>query len=409
MNAVRELESPAAPPRIKSGYLSVVLKVSERCNLACPYCYFFFGGDDTYKKHPPFIGERTVDAAIEFITRLKHDGGVRQVRVGFHGGEPLLVKKQRFREMCAAFRAGLGDDPDLALVLQTNGVLIDREWVDVFGEFDVRIGVSIDGTEAMHDSTRVTRKGLGTYAQTRQGWQYLIEAAAQGRIREPSILCVVSPGHSGGEVFRHFAGELQARSMNFLLPDVTYDTPGLSSEFFRGCGDFLIDVCREWFASERRDVSVRFLNEALGPLISDELMHHAQAKHDPLGQVCISSSGSVCPDDVIRAYAAHFSETGEHVEHSSLESIERAASWMELRRAYERLPEGCADCTWRALCRGGELQHRYSRARAFDNPSIHCDSLKRVYAYVVSRLLASGYSAADVSRRLGAPLEKENA
>ncbi|HEV2739171.1 MAG TPA: hypothetical protein VGU66_11380, partial [Candidatus Elarobacter sp.] len=53
-----EQDVTARKPRtLKTDFLSVVLKVAERCNLACPYCYFFFGGDDSYLLHPAFISD----------------------------------------------------------------------------------------------------------------------------------------------------------------------------------------------------------------------------------------------------------------------------------------------------------------------------------------------------------------
>ena len=47
--------------------LHIILKISERCNLACTYCYFFEGGDDSWKKHTPIIKYVTLEKLTAFI------------------------------------------------------------------------------------------------------------------------------------------------------------------------------------------------------------------------------------------------------------------------------------------------------------------------------------------------------
>lgn len=388
------------PKSLKTDFLSVVLKVAERCNLACPYCYFFFGGDDSYLLHPAFISDAALDNVIAFTRKAKHDSGARAVRVGLHGGEPLLLKKQRFREMCLKFRAALGDEPALTLTVQTNGVMIDSEWIDVFSECKVRVGVSMDGPESIHNQTRITKRGKGTYAETRRGWQLLVDAADAGKLTFPGLLCVVSPEHSGRAIFEHFVDDLGARGVNFLLPDFTHDAPEATPALIERCGDFMIDVCRAWFDCNKPEVRLRFLDEIIGPLVNDELARRAHVKHDPLGQVCISSNGELCPDDVMRGFAAHMQSTGEHVERSVFHDLIENRSWAELSDAQETLPPTCQSCMWKNVCGGGLLQHRYSKENGFANPSIYCASLKRVYGYVASRLVTSGYPIEEVERRL---------
>jgi len=35
--------------------IEVVLKLTERCNIDCTYCYVFNKGDESYKKHPKYF------------------------------------------------------------------------------------------------------------------------------------------------------------------------------------------------------------------------------------------------------------------------------------------------------------------------------------------------------------------
>jgi uncharacterized protein len=53
--------------------------------------------------------------------------------------------------------------------IQTNGTLIDDEWCELFLSEDMRVGLSIDGPEFVHDHHRVTRSGHSTFRQVMRG------------------------------------------------------------------------------------------------------------------------------------------------------------------------------------------------------------------------------------------------
>ena len=60
------------------------------------------------------------------------------------------------------------------------------------------------------------------------------------------------------------------------------------------------------------------------------------------------------------------------------------------------LPEVCSACSWKRICSGGYLLHRYSRLREFDNPSVFCESLKTFYAHVATYLVSRGLSVDEL-------------
>ena len=56
--------------------IGFVLKISERCNLACKYCYFFFQKDRSYLKNPAIIPINNVKAYAKFIANLGKQNGI---------------------------------------------------------------------------------------------------------------------------------------------------------------------------------------------------------------------------------------------------------------------------------------------------------------------------------------------
>ena len=84
------------PPDEVLQNLNVVIKITERCNLACDYCYFFFRGDNSHRSHPPLIRSGVVDDIGKFFSEGARRYGITKIKVALHGGEPLLLRKEAF-------------------------------------------------------------------------------------------------------------------------------------------------------------------------------------------------------------------------------------------------------------------------------------------------------------------------
>ena len=82
-----------------------------------------------------------------------------------------MLKKQRFDEMCTLFEDHLEGVVNLKFLIQTNAMLIDQEWVDIFVKHDIGVGVSLDGPMNINDENRIDHQGRGTYEITIAGWR----------------------------------------------------------------------------------------------------------------------------------------------------------------------------------------------------------------------------------------------
>ncbi|WP_426106428.1 radical SAM protein [Massilia sp. TSP1-1-2] len=398
------MDTSGAPAVIAANATSlyIVLKVTERCNLACPYCYFFFAGDDTFKIHPATILGDTIDGLIEFVGEAIDNSAVQQVNIGFHGGEPLLLRKETFRGMCTRLEEALAHRCKLQFMMQTNAVLVDPEWVELFVRYQIQMGVSFDGPEEIHNLTRITKKGRGTYTETRRGWDVMNAAGNEGRMPNPGVLCVIAPGQSARKTYAHFVNDLATTNINFLMPDVNHDSPEATAAFIDAVGDYMIEICHAWLTDgARRGVEIRFIKEIIGPLLDDQVCRaSALGKYNPFVLMTVSSNGDIAPDDIVRTLAPRFRETGFQVGRNTLPELAASSQWQELARAQRQLPQPCQSCVWRSVCRGGAPQNRFSGARGFDNPSVYCKSLKRVYAYLADSLIKGGIGADAMEQRL---------
>src|ERR1700759_1574943 len=83
----------------------LVVKVTERCNLNCRYCYMFNGGDLSYLRRPAIMTTGIVDAMVSRV--LAHCRRHRLSKFTFvlHGGEPLLAPPSFYRHLVERARA----------------------------------------------------------------------------------------------------------------------------------------------------------------------------------------------------------------------------------------------------------------------------------------------------------------
>ncbi|NDH64428.1 MAG: radical SAM protein, partial [Alphaproteobacteria bacterium] len=150
----------------------VIIQPTPFCNINCSYCYL----PDRGNKH--VIAQSTV---TKLFTELFASGWTNpEITVLWHAGEPLAAPVAFYREAFAAIERLRPKDGPWPIVVkhsfQTNAMLIDDDWCELFREWNVGIGVSIDGPRELHDAHRKTRSGGGTFDKTIAGIRRLRDA-----------------------------------------------------------------------------------------------------------------------------------------------------------------------------------------------------------------------------------------
>lgn len=385
--------------------LQVILKVAERCNIACKYCYFFFGGDESYKDNPPYIGEDTARHFVRFVEEARRDYNLERIRIVLHGGEPLMLRKHRMRELLEGLTAAAGD-AILRLTVQTNAMLIDEEWLQIFEDFDVYVGVSLDGPEDLNDRYRLDKSGKGTYDRVMAGVKLLFEAHAHNRIERPGLLSVMNPEFPAAQVYGHLIEEVGFRNIDLLLPDEHHDS--MSEERKAEFAAYVQELVHLYLREDRPDVRFRLVDKALVAFAEAPFFHSVLHRFATQKEVTITvaSSGDIAPDDILRTTDPALMKTGLNVATASLRDVLLNERLNELQEHYYRLPTGCRECDWANVCRGGELYHRYGAGRGFDNPSVYCDALKVLHEEVAGAHIVAGQRTETLRKRLDSkPLE----
>ena len=123
------------------------ISINNRCNLNCTYCHFHEKKD--------YIQEDNMDVItiLDIITSHIEDNDIDLFKLGFVGnGEPMLDY-----EKLKQYIAHIGDylkSGRIAAYIITNGLLVDREKLEFFKEYNVNVGFSVDGISVIHDKYR---------------------------------------------------------------------------------------------------------------------------------------------------------------------------------------------------------------------------------------------------------------
>lgn len=387
-------------------HVGFVVKISERCNLACKYCYFFFHKDDSYKDNPATMGLDVAEDYGKFIASMGRSHGVKRVTVGLHGGEPLLVTKKRFQKLCDTIIEN-ADDVEITFGIQTNGALIDDGWLKIFKKYQLGVGISLDGTEAVNDANRIDKKGRGSHADCAAGFIKVRDYNKENNLPPPGILCVIDPYANSKETFVHFFEELNAARANYLVQNNTHDD-NISDEFIEKLGDFLIETFEHWQARKELEAeggrpapSIRYINETLRGMVNDSMAFiYEHTYNDFRNLFTISSDGTISPEDSLKGGIEPYAITGFNIEEHGLGDLSESYFYQELKNSYVKKPAGCVGCDFWRVCRGGKPINRYRTQNGFDNPSVYCSALKRYYISVMDFLIESGYEKSEILNRL---------
>lgn len=167
----QEIDPNATDSDIPQAVRSLMVNISQICNLKCAYCAA--GGDGSFGDPVKHIEIETV---YEQIRMLLHDiPNGASFSLTFFGGEPLVAPESirllaRFVKLQTA-----GREIDTRFCLITNATLVTPEIAELLASIQCHVTVSFDGSPEVHDRARQTRGGRGSSIAVLKGLDRLIE------------------------------------------------------------------------------------------------------------------------------------------------------------------------------------------------------------------------------------------
>lgn len=358
----------AAPPRSKLPPMpfpiaTLVLNVTNKCNLSCTYCYEYgadrlTGGTGSAGTGKAKMDDDTARQSIDFL--MRNSGDRPQVSITFFGGETLLNFPAIRAATEYAEQRGSERKKRVHFSLTTNATLLTDEVVDFLTTHRFGITVSIDGARDEQDRHRTFRGGTGSFDTIAPRIRHLVAANKAKKGRSIGARVTLTAGATPvAATYRFLTDELGFDEVGFAPV-----TAGLGRDYALGEQGYerllreFGELAEDYIAAANRGEQHGFAN--LGDLLRE--LHQGVNKAHPcgagLGLLGVSTEGEL-------GLCHRFVESKSHAVGHVTTGVDEAARGAFLTQAHVDSKTDCTQCFARPLCAGGcyhEAHVRYGDA-----------------------------------------------
>ncbi|MEU6012902.1 FxsB family cyclophane-forming radical SAM/SPASM peptide maturase [Streptomyces sp. NPDC047515] len=370
-----------------------IVKVHGRCNLACRYCYLYEGPDRTWRDRPAAAAPAVLDRAAERIAEHAAAHGLSGAALVLHGGEPLLAGVDRLTALSDRVRDLVPAGCTVHATVQTNGTLLNDARVAALARHGIRVGISLDGGLAAHNTRRTDRAGRPSWPAASRGARLLAD-------RYPGVyggvLTVVDPRTDPIETYESLLA-LRPPALDLLLPHGNWTNPppglpvagatpaGPGSGRPTPYGDWLTTVFDRWWRAGRRETRVRLFEECLALLLGLPAATESLGL-DPVNAIVVETDGTIEQVDSLKSAYDTAAATGLDIFRHTFDDALRHPGVAARQAGADALAGACRACPLLTVCGGGHYAHRYHAAHGFTNPSVYCADLERLVRHIAGRL-----------------------
>lgn len=358
----------------KRPFVVMAKPVGSRCNMRCTYCYYLDKGKySSHKKQ-----SRMSFALLERLIRQTIEASPGPV-VSFvwHGGEPTLAGLEFYQKAVELQKKYLPEGWQAWNNLQTNGLLLHKKWRQFLKENRFDVGVSLDGSGAVHDQNRRDLGGGPTFGRVRQAVKGLREAGVQ-----VDLLCTVNASTLGDPegVYQALA-ELDCGWVQFI-PIVVRLGDGLSPESVtpEGYGEFLCKIFDLWAHNGLGRLDIQLFAEMARILAGGQASVCWMAPE--CGRALVAEEdGSVYACD-------HFVDEEHRLGSLAEEKLENLVG-LPAQTAFGRskrqsLTAQCRRCPWYKFCGGGCPKDRFALSEDGEPGHYYlCGGLQKLFSHGV--------------------------
>jgi uncharacterized protein len=369
VRAIALKDAPAKPqPKIiplqPFPLTTMVLNVTNQCNLACTYCYEY-GEDkivDTKNgQQPKFMTEETARESVEFL--LRESGDNKIAHLTFFGGETLMNFPVLKRTIAYARTRAAEAGKQIDFSLTTNATLLKPEIIEFLAEQQVGVTISIDGPKDVQNKFRVFHNGSGSYDVVVPKIKALLQRHRSRPIG--ARVTLTTPKLDVKRIFRHLTEEIGFWEVGFAPVTTSPNREYAIGE--DGYGEMLAQF-RE-LAFEFLEAAVQNRHHGFSNVKETlEEIHKGMSKAYPcgagLGLLGVATDGDV-------ALCHRFAGSETHKFGTVRDGIDREAQQAFLDRHHIADKTDCRTCWVRPLCAGGCYHEAHTRYGETVRPNLH--------------------------------------
>ncbi len=344
-----------------------IVKLTNDCNLRCPYCYHFanFANEVGYKNDMSLdILEKTIQALLSY--------NENSATFVWHGGEPLLRDINVFYKIVEWQKKYNIKGLKIKNCIQTNGILLSLEYIRFFIEYDFKVGISLDGFKDLYIANR--RCSSKQFDKIISNLHLMQKSKMKF-----GIICVVSNNTVKyvNELFDFFVAE-KLFNVAFAPQIIVHgrDIDYSNSISAKNYETFLVKFFDLW-SNCNTEMRVREFDEYLRGKLS--------VPH----KLCVNADNcanylTISPDGFIYLCDS-FPMTENWRLGTIIEPLEdtfKSEKYISFKKKVQTIPADCIDCKNSNICNGGCKYKRWLVDESFSEPQFMCKTLKAVYNHM---------------------------
>jgi uncharacterized protein len=367
-----------SPHRASPTLETLVLQSTPFCNINCSYCYL------PNRSSKQRMSDDTLERSFECVFSSPFVG--THLTVLWHAGEPLVLGVDYYRRAFELLQRYRRPDVDVTYHFQTNGTLLDQTWIDFFRATGAKVGLSLDGPADIHDRSRKTRRGAGTFQQVMRGLRVLRDN------EYPFHVITVLTRESLRSACRmfDFYAENAITNVSFNFDEI--EGVHTSSSLQSSDADELMRLfLREFFdltAKHKPQIRVREFEGAFQAIVNPASNGYGNPMVEPLRFVSIGVNGEIStfsPELLGYGGGRHPTFVFGNVHNDELADILRDEAFLGVNAEIERGQETCrSSCEYFDMCLGGGPANKLFENGSFDSSeTLFCRLSKKAVIDVV--------------------------
>jgi uncharacterized protein len=361
----------------------LVIQPSPFCNLDCDYCYL--PNRQSKRRIEPRVLRRIFERVFE------SDVVADEFTVVWHAGEPLALPIEFYREALGIIAETNTGAVCVEHSYQTNGTLIDERWCEFIRKHSLRIGVSVDGPDFLHDLHRKTRGGRGTFDRVMGGIEHLQCAGSEFHV----ITVLTRDTLDYPDELFDFYSSNKIATVAFNVEEIEGPHQNSSLQASDAYAKFTRFMSRFYDLVEQNGhrISVREFNSAMSALLwrcKERLAKCQQINPFEIISVDVRGNFSTFSPELLGLTSLEYGDfVFGNVETEALESARECEKFQAVHRDIQRGVELCEQtCSYFNYCGGGAPVNKYFENGRFDSTeTMFCRFAKKaVFDVVLSKI-----------------------
>lgn len=344
----------------------VVVNIATTCNLRCKYCF----ADCTDEK-----GELMQEEVMEKLISQMLALPIPLVTFEFQGGEALCNVEGMRQFIEIAENANKEYNKVIRYRTVTNATLITDDFINLVKQYDIKVGVSLDGPKENTDKVRIDTKGNGVFDRIMSG----VKKLRENGVEVDGAVCTIGQHNvqNAKGIVDFFADnniEFKPRPVNVLGRELFSNLTTKPGEWFNAYKEM-------YYRSKERGInnaSIHIYEEnTYGPIRDYVCLRYPCGAAREI--ISVNPNGDVFPCD---GFKGEESFKIGNILTESISDIMKKETVCKLKSRTAKDIERCSTCTFRAMCCSC-CYSAYGKFGTIYREDPHCADRRLIFMFLI--------------------------